>query len=170
MKPQYRIYGILLFLGISFALSAQSKDGSAFLSGKVLFAADSIYPLKPRSVIVQKDWPITFSQFEEVKFDTTDFCFEIEMDPEQLTYGTIIINFYKDIDSTAQERQGYWTGSERPENFTTSDGFVREYVSRIRFSGIRFVIEPGDSLHMVVNYNDVNPYRQVSVQFSGKLN
>jgi len=168
MKPQYRIYGILLFLGISFALSAQSKDGAAILSGKVLFNADSIYPLKPRSVILQKDWPITFSQFEEVKFDTTDFSFEIEMDPEQLTYGNIIINFYKDIDSSALERQGHWTGSERPENYTTSDGFVREYVSRIRFSGIRFVIEPGDSLHMVVNYNEVNPYRRVSVQFSGK--
>ena len=167
MKPNYRVYGILLFLGINFALSAQANNGSAILSGKVYYNADSIYPLKPYSVIVQKDWPITFSQFEEAKFDTTDFSFEIEMDPEQLTYGSIIINFYRDIDSTAMERQGHWTGSERPENYTTSDGFVREYVSRIRFSGLRFVIEPGDSLHMVINYNDVNPYRRISVQFSG---
>jgi len=167
MKPHYCIYGILLSLGINFALSAQPGDGSAILSGKVLFDADSIYPLKPRSVIVQKDWPITYSQFEEAKFDTTDFSFEIEMHPEQLTYGTIIINFFSDIDSSALERQGHWTGSERPENYTTSDGFIREYVSRIIFSGIRFVIEPGDSLHMVINYNDVNPYRRISVQFSG---
>ncbi|RLD53753.1 MAG: hypothetical protein DRI97_12875, partial [Bacteroidetes bacterium] len=167
MKPHYCIYGILLSLGINFALSAQPGDGSAILSGKVLFDAHSIYPLKPRSVIVQKDWPITYSQFEEAKFDTTDFSFEIEMHPEQLTYGTIIINFFSDIDSSALERQGHWTGSERPENYTTSDGFIREYVSRIIFSGIRFVIEPGDSLHMVINYNDVNPYRRISVQFSG---
>ncbi len=167
MKPQYRIYGILLFLGISFALSAQFKDGSAFLSGKVLFATDSIYPLKPRSVIIQKVWPITFSQFEEVKFDTTDFSFEIKMNPEQLTYGSIIINFFKDIDSTALERQGHWTGSERPENYTTSDGYIREYVSRIIFPGTRFVIEPGDSLHMMINYNEADSISRPYVLFSG---
>ena len=105
MKPKYRVYGILLFLGINFALSAQAINGSAILSGKVLFNADSTFPLKPYSVIVQKDWPLTFSQFEQVRIDSTDYSFEIDMDPEQLTYGTIIINFFRDIDSTARERQ-----------------------------------------------------------------
>lgn len=167
MKPHYCIYGILLFLGINFALSAQPGDGSAILSGKVLFDADSIYPLKPYSVIVQKDWPLTFSQFEQQRIDSTDYSFEIEMEPEQLTYGSIIINFYRDIDSTAMERQGHWTGSERPENYTASDGFVREYVSRIWFVGIRFVIEPGDSLHMVVNFNDTVSIGRPYVFFSG---
>ena len=112
-------------------------------------------------------WPITFSQFEQVRIDTTDYSFSIRMDLEELTYGSIIINFFKDIDSTALERQGHWTGSERPDNYTTSDGFIREYVSRIRFSGIQFVIEPGDSLHMVINYNDVDSFRRPYVFFSG---
>jgi signal transduction histidine kinase len=167
MKPKYRVYGILLLLGINLVLFAQSREGSAYLSGNVIFDPDSIYPLKPRSVILQKDWPITYSQFEEQPVDSTDYSFEIEMDLEQLTYGTIIINFYKDIDSTALERQGHWTGSERPENYTTSEGFMREYVSRITFSGIRFIIEPGDSLHMVINFNDTVSIGRPYVFFSG---
>ena len=109
MKAHHRVLGILLLLGISFALSAQQNEGSAFLSGKVIFAKDSIYPLIPRSVILQKEWPITYSQFEEQPIDSTDYTFEIRMDPEQLTYGHIIINFYSDIDSTALERQGHWS-------------------------------------------------------------
>lgn len=167
MKAQSSVYGILLLLGISFTLIAQPGDASAILRGKVIFDPDSIYPLKPRSVILQKDWPITYSQFEEQPVDSTDYSFEIKMDPEQLTYGTIIINFYKDIDSTALERQGHWTGSERPDNYTTSEGFMREYVSRITFSGIRFFIEPGDSLHMVVNFNDTVSIGRPYVFFSG---
>ena len=167
MKPHYRVCGILLFLGFTFALSAQSGKGSVFLSGKVIFDADSIYPLKPYSVIVQKDWPITYSQYEQQRIDSTDFSFEIEMHPEQLTYGTIIINFFRDIDSTAQERRGTWIGSERPESFYTSDRFIKEYARRIFFSGISFVIEPGDSLHMVVNYNEADSIGRPAVFFSG---
>jgi len=167
MKPHYRICGILLFLGITLALSAQPGDGSVTLSGKVLFDADSIYPLKPYSVIVQKEWPITYSQFEQQLIDSTDYSFEMEMHPEQLTYGTIIINFFRDIDSTAEERQGHWIGSERPESFYTGDHFIKEYARRIMFPGIRFVVEPGDSLHMVVNFNDADSISRPAVFFSG---
>jgi signal transduction histidine kinase len=167
MKPQYRVFGILLFLGIFVALSAQPGDGSAFLSGKVIFDPDSIYPLKPYSVILQKDWPITYSQFEQQPIDSNDYSFHIQMDLDQLTYGSIIINFYRDIDSTALARQGHWTGSEKPDSMYSSDGFIRKYISRIRFSGMRFVIEPGDSVHMVVNYNDADSVGRPSVYFSG---
>jgi hypothetical protein len=50
--------------------------------------------LKPYSIIIQKSWPITFSEFEQQRIDSTDNSFIIKMDLDQLTYGNIIINFF----------------------------------------------------------------------------
>ena len=167
MKPINRLSGVLFLLVITITLSAQSGTESAILCGKVLFEPDSIYPLKPYSIIVEKDWPITFSQFEQQRIDTTDYSFSIRMEPEELTYGSIIINFFSDVDTISKEERGHWMSSQRPDIFVNSDGMITEYASRILFTGLKFVLEPGDSLHMLIDYNKKDINGRASVHFSG---
>ncbi len=167
MKPINRLSGVLFLLVITITLSAQSGTESAILCGKVLFEPDSIYPLKPYSIIVEKDWPITFSQFEQQRIDTTDYSFSIRMEPEELTYGNIIINFFSDVDTISKEERGHWMSSQRPDIFVNSDGMITEYASRILFTGLKFVLEPGDSLHMLIDYNKKDINGRASVHFSG---
>ncbi len=167
MKTINRLSGVLFLLVITITLSAQSGTESAILCGKVLFEPDSIYPLKPYSIIVEKDWPITFSQFEQQRIDTTDYSFSIRMEPEELTYGNIIINFFSDVDTISKEERGHWMSSQRPDIFVNSDGMITEYASRILFTGLKFVLEPGDSLHMLIDYNKKDINGRASVHFSG---
>ena len=78
---------ILWFLASTVTLHSQFSEKATILSGKILFEPDSIHPLKPYSIIVEKSWPITYSEFEQVRIDTTDYSFSIRMDPEGQTYG-----------------------------------------------------------------------------------
>jgi hypothetical protein len=82
MKNLSRVSGLLCLLASTIALHSQISDTATILSGKILFEPDSIYPLKPYSIIVEKSWPITFSEFEQVRIDTTDYRFSIRMDVE----------------------------------------------------------------------------------------
>ena len=106
MKNVFHLSVVLWFLATTMALHSQVSERATILSGKILFEPDSIYPLKPYSIIVEKSWPITFSQFEQVRIDTTDYSFSIRMDPRELTYGNIIVNFFNDVDSTLGEAVG----------------------------------------------------------------
>ncbi len=141
---------------------SQNKEASAVISGKILFEKDSVYPLRPYSIILQKEWPITYQEFEQQEIDTVDYSFNIPIDLHQITYGNIIVNFFKDIDSTAFEENRSWRSSDVPDGFYGS-----EYAGRILFSGLRFVVEPGDSINVVINYDKLDQYGRVSVNFSG---
>jgi len=168
MKNVFRLSVILWFFATTITLHSQVSDNATILSGQILFEPDSIYPLKPYSIILEKSWPITFSEFEQVRIDTTDYSFSIRMDPEELTYGNLIVNFFSEIDSTAKERNGYWIpyGSIR-KYFGDKGLIVRYYATRILFSGVQFVIEPGDNLHMTINYNEADSLDRATVHFGG---
>ena len=103
----------LLLLNVVEAYT-QDNDGSAIIYGRVIVNKDSIHPLLPETVIVEKEWPITFNQFELASIDSTNFSFKIWMDLGQLTYGNLIINFHSEIDTTTKESTGYWRPSARP--------------------------------------------------------
>ncbi|MEA3480074.1 MAG: histidine kinase [Bacteroidota bacterium] len=168
MRNLSRLSVVMWFLATTIALHSQVSDKVTILSGKILFEPDSIYPLKPYSIIVEKSWPITFSEFEQVRIDTSDYSFSIRMDPEELTYGNIIVNFFSEIDSTAKERNGYWGLPGFRKSIFGSDGIrYQKYIQRILYSGVKFVIEPGDNLHMTINYNNADSYNRASVHFSG---
>ena len=123
---------------------------------------DSVFPLRPYSIILQKEWPITYQEFEQQEIDTFDYSFKIRIDLNQITYGNLIVNFFPDIDSASFSMKGSWRSYDVPDGFYGS-----QYSARILFSGLRFVIEPGDSIHVVVNYDKSNPYDRVAVNFSG---
>ena len=168
MKSKFRLSLMSLLLLMALSLFSQDKAQSAILSGRVIFAKDSVYPLKPYSIIFQKRWPITFSQFEQGSIDSTDFCFQIKLDLDQLTYGTVRINFFPEIDTTALDKRGTWMPAKLPDDFYHRDGmFIREYAARVLFGGTRFVIEPGDSLHMIFDFNREDLYGRPFVHFSG---
>lgn len=152
----------LLLLLISINGLSQNNNHSAVISGKILFEKDSVYPLRPYSIILQKEWPITYQEFEQQEIDTVDYSFKIPIDLHQITYGNIIVNFFKDIDSTAFEENRSWRSSDVPDGFYGS-----EYAGRILFSGLRFVVEPGDSINVVINYDKLDQNGRVSVNFTG---
>jgi hypothetical protein len=152
----------LLLLLISINGLSQNNNHSAVISGKILFEKDSVYPLRPYSIILQKEWPITYQEYEQQEIDTIDYSFNIPIDLHQITYGNIIVNFFQDIDSTTFSNNGYWRSSDVPNGFYGS-----QYAARILFSGLRFVVEPGDSINVVVNYNKLDQYGRASVNFSG---
>ena len=163
MKTTIRLFIQLLLLLLTVSLFSQSKEGSAIICGKILFEQDSIYPLKPYSLIINKEWPISYKQFEQTKIDTTDYNFKFTMNLDQLTYGNIIVSFHKDIDSTSIEQNRHKLISE------LSDGdFVNEYASRIVFPALKILIEPGDSIHILINYDVLDSYGRALVNFSGK--
>ena len=162
MKTTFRLSTLLLLLFMAVSLFSQSKEGSALISGKILFEEDSIYPLKPYSLIFIKEWPISFQRFEQAIIDTTDYSFKFTMDLEQFTYGNIIVGFFPDTDSISWEQNRGRVISE----LSDSD-FVNEYASRIVFPGLKIVIEPGDSLHIVINYDSLDQYGRAIVNFSG---
>jgi len=162
MKASLRTSIWLLLLLMATSLYSQSKEGSAIISGKILFDQDSIYPLKPYSLIFIKEWPISYKQFEQTKIDTTDYSFKFTMDLEQLTYGNIIVAFDRDIDSTSWEQN-----RGRIADALRDGPFINDYVSRIVFPGLKIVIEPGDSLHILINYDTLDQYGQALVNFSG---
>ncbi len=159
----------LLLIILTLNANSQENDRSAIIYGSIVVNKDSIYPLKPYSIIVQKDRPITFRQYEQQRIDTTDFSFKIQMELDQLTYGFIMINFSPNLDTSAMSTTGYWTPRALPDDFQleAEDGSIRGYASRILFGGVRCVIEPGDSLHMLINYDMVDHWRRPKVHFSG---
>jgi len=159
-----KTYPIFLFFLILISINglSQSNNHSAVISGKILFEKDSVYPLRPYSIILQKEWPITYQEFEQQEIDTVDYSFNIPIDLHQITYGNIIVNFFKDIDSTAFEENRSWRSSDVPDGFYGS-----EYAGRILFSGLKFVVEPGDNINVVINYDKLDQYGRVSVNFSG---
>lgn len=163
MKTALRSTALFLLLLLGVPLFSQSGENSAIICGRIVIETDSIYPLKPYSIILQKSWPITFKEFEQARIDTTDFSFKISMDLDQLTYGSILVNIFPDIDTTARERDGYWISRDVPEGFRQ-----REYARRILLSRMRFVLEPGDSVYMVVDYNQPGPYHLATVSFTGR--
>jgi two-component sensor histidine kinase len=167
MKTIFRFYGILLLVILPFSVFSQTNEGTATICGQILFEKDSVYPLKPYSIIIQKSWPITFSEFEQQRIDSTDNSFIIKMDLDQLTYGNIIINFFPDFDTTARERNGSWLSSKMRDVFFPGNGFISDYAQRIVLGGLSFVIEPGDSLYMVIDYNRMDQFRRSFVSFSG---
>lgn len=168
MKSIFRLSGLLLLLFTTTGLFSQDKAHSAILTGRVIFEKDSVYPLKPYSIILQKRWPITFNQYEQERIDPTNFCFQIKMDLDQLTYGTIRINFFPEIDTTAFDKRGTWMPSKLPDDFHHRDGvLIREYAARLMFGGTGYVMEPGDSLHMIFDFNREDPYGRPFVHFSG---
>ena len=159
---------LFLLLTSSIAL-AQKADQSAIISGRIIVNKDSIHPLLPRMLILHKEWPITFNEFEQAVIDTTDFSFLIRMDLDQLSYGSMVVNFHEEIDTTAKERTGNWHPNAFPKGFNSgSTDYKRAYMSRIFFSGVSFVIEPGDSIHVLIDYDKADQYRRPSVYFSGK--
>ncbi len=163
MKTAKRSFSVILLLLLSINLFSQARETSAIICGRISIEKDSIYPLRPFSIILQKTWPITFQEFEQELIDTTDNSFKIRMDLDQQTYGDIIVNFFPDIDTMARERNGTWISSSRPENF-----YSREYTGRIFFSALKFVIEPGDSLHMLVDYDTLDHLGRAFVHFTGR--
>jgi len=159
------IQALILLASFTFA---QESSRQAIIHGRVIVNKDSIHPLLPESVIMQKEWPLTFKEFELASIDSSDFSFKIRMDLDQLTYGNLIINFHPEIDTTTKDRTGYWRPSALPLDFIKRDGeFIREYASRIIFSGVKLVVEPGDSLFMVINYDQADQYSRPIVRFSG---
>ncbi|MGW8316281.1 MAG: histidine kinase [Bacteroidales bacterium] len=163
MKTRPKFLTILLLSLISMNGLSQSKKLSAVICGRIIVNEDSISPLKPLSVILQKEWPITSKEFEQQGIDTDDYHFKIRMDLDQITYGRIIVNFFRDIDSTAKAKNGSWRSLEVPEGFIR-----RHYAARIYFSGFRFVVEPGDSVYVVVDYDKKDQVGRPSIFFSGK--
>jgi len=162
MKTTIRLSILLFLLLITVSLFSQSKEGSAIISGKILFEEDSIYPLKPYSFIFIKEWPISFQRFEQAIIDTTDYSFKFTMALEQLTNGNVIVGFLPDTDSTSWEQN-----RGRIADALRDGPFINEYVSRIVFPGLRIVIEPGDSLHILINYDILDQYGRAMVNFSG---
>ena len=163
MKTILRYSILFLLLILSINIFSQTNEGTATICGRILFEKDSIYPLKAYSIIIEKSWPITFKQFEQVLIDTTDYSFKMEMDLNELTYGSLIVNFFRDIDSTTKARKGSWRSTEVPVGF-----FGSEYASRILFIWSRFVLEPGDSLNIFINYDKLDQHMRPLVTFSGK--
>ena len=159
-----KTHPIFLFLLLLISINglSQNNNHSAVIYGRILFETDSVYPLRPCSIILHKEWPITFQEFEQQEIDTSDYSFKIRMDLNQLTYGNVIINFFPDIDSTAFAKNGTWRSTEVPDGFYGS-----HYAGRILFSGLRFVVEPGDSINVIVNYDKLDQHGRVSVHFSG---
>jgi two-component sensor histidine kinase len=159
-----KTHSIFLFFLLLISINglSQSNNHSAVISGKILFEKDSVYPLRPYSMILQKEWPITYQEFEQQEIDTSGYSFKIRIDLNQITYGYIIVNFFQDFDSTAYAKNGYWRSSDVPDGFYGS-----EYAGRILFNGLRFVVEPGDSINVVINYDKLDLYGRASVQFSG---
>jgi len=153
---------MILLLLLSINLFSQARETSAIICGKISIEKDSISPQRPYSIILHKSWPITFQEFEQELIDTTDNSFRIKMDLDQLTYGDIIINFFPDIDTMAKERNGTWISTHWSEYF-----YKREYTGRIFFSALKFVLEPGDSLDLVIDYDQLDSQGRASVQFSG---
>lgn len=148
---------------------SQEINQTAIISGKIIVNEDSIYPLMPYSIIVKKDWPITFTEFKQQRIDTLDFSFTLRMDLDELTSGFITINFSPDLDTSAMRNTGYWTPFALPDEFLldAEDGSIREFASRILFGGVHFIAEPDDSLHMLINYDKADQYRRPTVHFSG---
>jgi signal transduction histidine kinase len=163
MKTAKPLCSLILLLLLSINLFSQSGETSALICGRISIEKDSISPLRPYSIILQKSWPVTFREFEQVLIDTTDNSFRIEMDLDQLTYGNIIVNFFPDVDTTYKERHGMWISTHRSDSF-----YKREYTGRIFFSALKFVIEPGDSLHMLVDYDHLDHLGRASVHFTGR--
>lgn len=156
-------FAVILHLGMmTLPLFSQNNTGSAVINGKILFEQDSIQPLKPYSVVIRKDWPITLKHYEQIQVDTTDFTFQIHMNLDQLTYGSLMVNFFKDIDSTVIENGGARFPADLPERF-----YNREYSVRVLLSGVRLVIEPGDRLNLVIDYNTMDEHGQATASFLG---
>lgn len=155
----------ILFLAAIFLATnvhAQENEQPAIVCGKIRFAPDSIHPLQPYSVILIKEWPVTFQRYEQTLIDTTDFSFRISVDARELTYGNMMVNFFREIDSTDFERELYRASSKIPDEF-----FGKSYAPKILFAGLKFIIEPGDSLYVVVDYEQVDTAGRVQVHFTG---
>ncbi len=158
------LHGILIILFVLIVQPgfSQQNPGSAIISGKVLIENDRIAPNKPCSVILRKDWPVTAKEFEWQKLDTTDFSFRIRVDLESLTTGKLIVNFFPGLDTGDVSRYKHWY-LPVAEDFLSDGG----YSAHIMFHDLRFVLEPGDSVHVVINFDKVNPMGQVIVVYSG---
>jgi len=162
MKTHARLLINLFLFLIAINCLSQNNNLSAVIYGRILFEKDSVYPLRPYSIILQKEWPITYQEFEQQEIDTVDYSFKIRIDLNQITYGNIIVNFFQDIDSTTFAKYGYWRSSNVPDGLRGS-----RYAARLMFNGLRFIIEPGDSLGVVVNYDKLDQHGRMSVHFSG---
>jgi two-component sensor histidine kinase len=163
MKTNLRLLIKLLLLLIAVNGFSQNNRKSAVICGRIIFDKDSVFPLKPNSIILQKEWPITYKKYEQIEIDTINYRFKTRLDLNQITYGNININFFQDIDSTAMERNRYWGSTKKiPDGFYSS-----EYAQRTRFMGLKFVLEPGDSLNIVINYDKPDQYGRASIFFSG---
>ena len=99
MKTHPRFLLIRLLLLISINGLSQNNNYSSVISGKILFEKDSVYPLRPYSIILQKEWPITYKKYEHIEIDTINNRFKARVDLNQITYGNINVNFFQDIDS-----------------------------------------------------------------------
>lgn len=163
MNTLFRASALLLLLAMTASLFSQNKEATATISGKILFGQDTSISIRPYSVIIQKTWPITFKQFEQQKIDTTDYSFNLSMDLDQLTHGSLNVSIFKDIDSSSIERHRYWILSEIPDGF-----FSTIYTARFIYNRVDFVIEPGDSLNMVINFDKTDQHGRVWVDFSGR--
>ncbi len=163
MNTLFRSSAFLLLLATTASLFSQGKEAVAHISGKILFGQDTSILIRPYSVIIQKTWPITFKQFEQQKIDTSDYSFNLSMDLDQLTHGALRVSIFRDIDSTAIEQHRFWSLSEIPDGF-----FSTIYTAKFIYTRVDFVIEPGDSLHMVINFDKTDQHGRVWVDFSGR--
>jgi Histidine kinase len=163
MNTLFRFSALLFLLAMTASLFSQNKEATATISGKILFGQDTSISIRPYSVIIQKTWPITFKQFEQQKIDAADYSFNLSMDVDQLTHGSLSVSIFKDIDSSSIERHRFWMLSEIPEGF-----FSTLYTARFIYNRVDFVIEPGDSLHMLINFDRVDKHGRVWVDFSGR--
>ncbi|MFC2089767.1 histidine kinase [Bacteroidota bacterium] len=153
----------LLLLLIAINGFSQNNSQSAVICGKIIFEKESLFSLKPYSIILQKEWPITFKKYEQIEIDTNDFRFKVRFDLNQITYGNIFINFFQDIDSSEMERSRYWGISNK-----IPDSLYNSGIAIMRLSpGLKFIVEPGDSVNIVVNYNKWNQFGRASVSISG---
>jgi hypothetical protein len=121
---------LLILLLFATNVSSQNIHGSAVLCGRIIFDQDSFYPYKPYSIILQKDWPITFQQFEQQEIDSTNYSFKIKIDLNQITYGNIIVNFFQEIDSTTLLDNRSWISSIMlPSLRGSNNAALRNFVS-----------------------------------------
>jgi len=163
METRSKLSAVFLVLLIAVNINSQSNSNYAEITGRIIFEKDSIRPLQPYSLIFQKEWPVTYKKYEQIEVDSTNYHFKERIELNQITCGSIIVNFFENLDSSAMEKKRHWYPDDKiPEGFYKS-----KYAIRTRFMNLKFILEPGDNLNVLIDFNNPDKFNRASVLFTG---